>query len=145
FSPLEGLVMGTRSGDLDPAIVPYLAGKTHLSLNDLSHQLNTQSGLLGLSGQSSDMRSLLQTANDDPTSSAALAIRVFIHRAKKYLGAYLAILGGVDAVVFGGGIGEHSPDIRAGICQDMDWCGLTLDHNANAQVHGLPAGAILPI
>lgn len=145
FSPLEGLVMGTRSGDLDPAIVSYLAGKTHLSLNDLSHQLNSQSGLLGLSGQSSDMRSLLQTANDDPTSSAALAIRVFIHRAKKYLGAYLAILGGVDAVVFGGGIGEHSPDIRAGICQDMDWCGLTLDHNANAQVHGLPAGAILPI
>ncbi|MGD9850454.1 MAG: acetate/propionate family kinase [Nitrospirales bacterium] len=145
FSPLEGLVMGTRSGDLDPAILHYIAEKDHLSLDDLYNQLNTQSGLFGLSGHSSDMKVLIQEAREDPDSPATLAIRVFTHRAKKYLGAYLAILGGADAVVFGGGIGEHAPDIRAGICDDMEWCGLKLNSKANAEVHAPLPGAILPI
>lgn len=145
FSPLEGLVMGTRSGDLDPAILYYMAGRDHLSLDAMYDQLNTQSGLLGVSGHSSDMKVLLQTAREDPESPDALAIRVFIHRAKKYLGAYLAILGGADALIFGGGIGEHAPDIRAGICEGMEWCGLKLNFKANLQVHAPPPGAILPI
>ena len=145
FSPLEGLVMGTRSGDLDPAILSYMAENAHLSLNDLQDQLNTQSGLLGLSGQSSDMKALLQTAGEDPESLAALAIKVFTHRAKKYLGAYLAVLGRTDAVVFGGGIGEYAPAVRAKICEGMEWCGLRLNASANNQLHGLSSGAITPI
>lgn len=145
FSPLEGLVMGSRSGDLDPAILHYVAGKYHFSLDDVYDQLNTQSGLLGLSGHSSDMKVLLQDARENPDSPAALAIKVFTHRAKKYLGAYLAILGGADAVVFGGGIGEHAPEIRAGICQGMEWCGLRLNASSNLQAPGPQPGAIIPL
>ncbi|MDR4496003.1 MAG: acetate/propionate family kinase [Nitrospirales bacterium] len=145
FSPLEGLVMGTRSGDLDPAILHYIAGKDHLSLDDLYDQLNTQSGLLGLSGHSFDMKVLLQAAHENPDSPAALAIRVFTHRARKYLGAYLAILGGADAVVFGGGIGEHAPDIRAGICQGMEWCGLKLNSKANLQAPSPKPSSVIPL
>ncbi len=142
FSPLEGLVMGTRSGDLDPAILHFMAGHNDLSLDALYDQLNTQSGLLGLSGRSSDMKALLLAAREDPGSPAALAIQVFIHRAKKYLGGYLAILGGADAVIFGGGIGEHAPDIRAGICEGMEWCGLKLNSKTNAELLPPSPGAV---
>lgn len=145
FTPLEGLVMGTRCGDIDPAIIGYIAEHTNLSLQDIDHQLNTQSGLLGLSGQSSDMRQLLQAVREQQNPRATLAIEVFCHRARKYLGAYLAILGGADAVIFGGGIGERAPDIRARICKEMDWCGLSLDCPRNLDASDVQPGEAISI
>ena len=141
FTPLEGLVMGTRSGDIDPAVVPFLARKEGVSADEVESWLNKRSGLLGLSGISNDMREL--TAAYDKDSSARLAVDVFCYHARKYLGAYLAALGGADGVVFSGGIGENSPLVRAKICADMDWCGLQLDPAANVAVLGSD-GCIAP-
>jgi acetate kinase len=140
FTPLEGLVMGTRSGDLDPAIVAYLAKSEQVSAGLVEHWLNERSGLLGLSDLSGDVRELL-TAERLGHRGATLALALFCYRAKKYLGAYLAALGGADAIVFGGGIGEHNPDIRARICEGMDWCGLILDADANDKTIGLAPSA----
>jgi len=134
FTPLEGLVMGTRSGDLDPALVNYLARKEGISAVTIEDMLNKRSGLLGLSGLSNDMREL--TAAYDANPRARLAIDVFCHRARKYLGAYLAALGGAEAVIFSGGIGENSPLVRAKICAGMEWCGLALDPQLNDSVAG---------
>ena len=145
FTPLEGLVMGTRCGDMDPAIIGYVAEHGQLSIEEIDHQLNTQSGLLGLSGQTSDMRQLLKAVHERQDPHATLAIEVFCHRARKYLGAYLATLGGTDAVVFGGGIGERAPDIRSRICQGMDWCGLSLDCPRNFEASDVQAGEAIPI
>jgi acetate kinase len=134
FTPLEGLVMGTRSGDIDPGILPYLAEKVGLSLEDVERMLNERSGLLGISGRSSDMRDLLAMADNNPR--VRLAIEVFCYRARKYVGAYLAVLGGVSAVIFGGGIGENAPSIRARICEGLEWCGLRIDRERNAATVG---------
>jgi acetate kinase len=136
LTPLEGLVMGTRSGDLDPAVVGYLGRREGLGSADVDRLLNDRSGLLGVSGRSRDMRDLLDAAPGD--SRARLAVEIFCHRARKYLGAYLAALGGADAVVFSGGIGEHAPEIRARICQGFGWCGLALDTDLNAAAVGRP-------
>ncbi|MEW6246409.1 MAG: acetate/propionate family kinase [Nitrospirota bacterium] len=144
FTPLEGLVMGTRSGDLDPAIVAYLARREGAAPDEVERWLNARSGLLGLSGLSHDMRELLR-AEQNGNPRAALAIRTFCHRARKYIGAYLAVLGGADALVFGGGIGENAPAIRARICEGMAWCGIELDQARNEAVQGLAAGATAPI
>ena len=133
--------MGTRSGDLDPAIVEYLTRREAVSVETVGEWLSARSGLLGLSGLSSDMRALLAREDDHP--GARLAIAVFCYRARKYIGAYLAALGGVQAVVFTGGIGEHSPEIRARICAGMDWCGLRLDPERNAEAVGVE-GCISP-
>jgi acetate kinase len=135
FTPLEGLVMGTRSGDLDPAVVRHLVRREGLSVDEVERLLNERSGLLGLSGLSRDMRELLNAAEGRPNSRAALALDIFCYRVRKYIGAYLAVLGGADALVFGGGIGERSAVIRARICDGMDWCGLRLDplHNESAK------------
>lgn len=133
FTPLEGLVMATRSGDLDPAIVGYLAEKERLTAAAVVELLTTGSGLRGLAG-SAAMPELLARAAADP--AARLAIELFCYRARKYIGAYLAVLGGADAVIFGGGIGEHAPDVRAGILADMDWCGLRIDPVRNAATIG---------
>lgn len=135
FTPLEGLVMGTRSGDLDPALVPYLARQETFGLNEIEELLNKRSGLLGISGLSSDMREL--TAAYEANSRARLAVDLFCHRARKYLGAYIAVLEGAEGVVLSGGIGEHSPLVRQKICANMEWCGLQLDERANAAVAGL--------
>lgn len=140
FTPLEGLVMGTRSGDLDPSVVSYLAHREGMSAGEVERWLNERCGLLGVSGLSHDMRVLQAAAAEDPGGPAALAIELFCYRARKYLGAYLAVLGGAEAVLFGGGIGEHAPAIRARICQDMGWCGLSLDPARNAAAVGLPPG-----
>ena len=140
FTPLEGLVMGTRSGDLDPALVGYLVRKAGLSIDEVEYLLNESSGLLGLSGLSSDMRELLIAAEGRPNSRAALAVDVFCYRVRKYIGAYLAVLGGADAIVFGGGIGEQSSVIRARICDGMDWCGLRIDPGRNEAAVGLASG-----
>jgi acetate kinase len=134
FTPLEGLIMGTRSGDLDPALVNYLARKEAVDAAEIENWLNKRSGLLGLSGISADMREL--TAAYDKNPRARLAVEAFGYRARKYLGAYLAVVGGAEAVIFSGGIGENSPLVRALICRDMDWCGLRLDGSANEAVLG---------
>lgn len=134
FTPLEGLVMGTRSGDLDPALVGYLARKEGVGVEVVEEWLNGRSGLLGLSGISHDMRTLLAQETGEP--GARLAVEVFCYRARKYLGAYLAALGGAQAVVFTGGIGENAPEVRARICHHMDWCGLRLDAALNAAAVG---------
>lgn len=134
YSPLEGLVMGTRAGDVDAGILLALQRAAGLGTDELDHLLTRQSGLLGLSGVSADMRELLA----NPTPRAALAIDVFCHRARKYLGAYLAVLGGADGILLGGGIGEHAPVIRARILGGFEWAGLDLDPHANAalDMHG---------
>lgn len=140
LTPLEGLVMGTRCGDIDPTVVTYLARREGVSADVVESWLTHRSGLLGVSGLSSDMRVLLDAASrGDPR--AERAIDLFCYRARKYLGAYLAVLGGADAVVFGGGIGERAPAIRRRICEGMEWCGLALDPHRNAAVTDLAPGA----
>ncbi len=136
FTPLEGLVMGTRSGDLDPAIVDYVAAKEGLGLGEVEMLLNKQSGLLGISGLTHDMRELLAEAREHDDRRARLAIEVFAYRARKYIGAYLAALGGADAVVFTGGIGENAAPVRALICRGLEWVGLELDERANEAATG---------
>jgi len=130
FTPLEGLVMGTRSGDVDATLVNYLARKEGVEATAVENWLNKRSGLLGLSGLSNDMRELI--AAREVNWRARLAIEVFCHRARKYLGAYLAVLGGAEALIFSGGIGENAPSVRQEICRNMEWCGLQLDAGANA-------------
>jgi acetate kinase len=131
FTPLEGLVMGTRSGDVDPAILDYVAGKEGLTLAEVDTMLNKNSGLLGISGLTPDMRDLLAEAHEHEDRRARLAIQIFVYRARKYIGAYLAAMGGADAVIFTGGIGENSAEVRAGICEGLEWMGLELDPAAN--------------
>jgi acetate kinase len=134
LTPLEGLVMGTRSGDLDPALVGYLVRVERADVAEVEAWLNERSGLVGLAGGSGDVRDLLARERDD--ARARLALDVFCHRARKYLGAYLAVLGGADAVVFTGGIGTHQPEIRRRIAGGLEWCGLALDGDRNAATHG---------
>ena len=136
FTPLEGLVMGTRSGDLDPAILDFVSAKEGLSLRDMDSLLNKQSGLLGVSGLTSDMRELLAEIDDNGDRRARLAIDLFCYRVKKYLGAYLAAMNGADAIVFAGGIGENSPRIRAQICAGLDWLGISVDEAKNNALVG---------
>jgi acetate kinase len=136
MTPLEGLMMGTRSGDIDPAVVNIIATKEGLSLNEVETLLNTQSGLLGISGLTNDMRVLQQELKNQDDRRVRLAIQMFCYRAKKYVGAFLACMGGADAIVFTGGIGENQPEIRAQICEGLEWAGLRLDHNKNFQMAG---------
>lgn len=136
MTPLEGLVMGTRSGDLDPAIVNLISSREGLSPSETDALLNTQSGMLGISGLTNDMRDLLAELKDHDDRRVRLAIEIFCYRARKYIGAFLAAMGGADAVVFTGGIGENSPEVRARICEGMEWAGLTIDAANNQQTIG---------
>jgi len=136
FTPLEGLMMGTRSGDLDPAILDFISAKEGLSLRDIDLMLNKQSGLLGVSGLTADMRELMDEAAEHDDRRARLAIELFCYRVKKYLGAYLAAMNGADAIVFSGGIGENAAAIRERICKDMDWLGVTADAGKNNALIG---------
>lgn len=136
MTPLEGLVMGTRSGDLDPAVVGVIARKEGMSPSEVDSLLNTQSGLLGLSGLTNDMRELQAELKEHDDRRVRLAIEIFCYRARKYIGAYLAAMNGADAVVFTGGIGENSPDVRARICAGMDWTGLQIDAHKNQNTVG---------
>lgn len=138
FTPLEGLIMGTRSGDIDPSIPAYLAKREELSARQVDALLNHESGLLGLSGRSSDIRDLIDAARAGDRASG-LAVRAFCYRVRKYVGAYLAVLGGADALIFGGGIGEHQPEIRASICEGFEWAGLTVDAELNESSIGIEA------
>jgi acetate kinase len=136
MTPLEGLVMGTRSGDVDPAVVNVIATKEGLSTHEVEALLNTQSGLLGISGLTNDMRVLQQELKEHDDRRVRIAIEVFCYRVKKYIGAYLAAMGGADAVVFTGGIGENSADVRSRICEGLEWFGLKVDQNRNEQAIG---------
>jgi acetate kinase len=130
FTPLEGLVMSTRSGDVDPGLLLYLLAQKKMSAKAAAALLNKQSGLLGVSTTSGDMRALLEKAKQDP--HAAEAIDLFCYRAKKYIGAYAAALGGLDALIFTGGIGERAPAIREKICSGLEFLGIRLDAAQNA-------------
>jgi acetate kinase len=136
MTPLEGLVMGTRSGDLDPAIVSVIARKEGMSSSEVDTLLNTQSGLLGISGLTNDMRELQAELKEHDDRRVRLAFEIFCYRARKYIGGYLAAMGGADAVVFTGGIGENSPEVRARICSEMEWAGLSLDAPKNQETVG---------
>jgi len=142
LTPLEGLVMGTRSGDLDPAIVDFVAVKEGLSSQEVETLLNKQSGLLGISGLTNDMRELLAEAHENNDRRARLAIEIFCYRARKYVGAFLAAVGGAEAIVFTGGVGENSPEIRANICNGLEWMGLEMDVERNAAHFGGQEGLI---
>jgi acetate kinase len=132
FSPLEGLVMATRSGDVDPAVVPWLARKLGISADRVIERLNQESGLLGVSGVSADIRAVL----DERSEAAQFAIELYCYRARKAIGAFLAVLGGCEAILFGGGVGEHLPEIRARILAPLGWAGVALDAGANAAARG---------
>ena len=130
FTPLEGLLMGTRSGDLDPSLILYIMGKEGLSLNEAGTLLNKHSGLIGISGESSDMREILSAVNEGHKRSK-YAFEIFCYRIKKYLGAYAAAMGGLDAFVFTGGIGENSSEVREEVCRNLEFLGIQIDDLKN--------------
>jgi acetate kinase len=142
MTPLEGLVMGTRSGDIDPSITYFIHHKEGLSFDELGVMFNKQSGLLGVSGLTNDMRELLDEETEHQDRRARLAIDMFCLRVKKYIGAYLAELGGSDALVFTGGIGENSAIIRERICNGLEWFGLQIDKEKNSKLVGGKEGEI---
>ncbi|HLM58632.1 MAG TPA: acetate kinase [Pyrinomonadaceae bacterium] len=142
MTPLEGLVMGTRSGDLDPAITEFIGEKEGLSAQEVDSILNKQSGLLGISGLTNDMRELLDEARESGDRRARLAIEIFCYRARKYVGAYLAALGGADALVFTGGVGENSAEVRARVCEGLAWMGVHLDAALNEKMTARREGVI---
>jgi acetate kinase len=143
FTPLEGLVMGTRSGDIDPGAMLYVMERTGMSPAAMNRELNEKSGLLGLSGRSADMRELLDQAQHGDRE-AALAVEIFCRRARHYLAAYVGELGGVDAIVFGGGIGENSPAVRRRIAGGLQWAGIELDTGTNSTSIGIEATISTP-
>jgi acetate kinase len=142
LTPLEGLVMGTRSGNLDPSILDFLHHKEGMSFQEIDALLNKQSGLLGVSGLTNDMRELLEEERVHQDRRARLAIDIFCLRVKQYLGFYLAQMNGADAVVFTGGIGENSADVRARVCRDMDFLGIGIDPAKNQAAVGGKEGDV---
>ncbi len=142
LTPLEGLVMGTRGGNIDPSILEFLHHKEGFSLDQLDALLNKQSGLLGISGLTNDMRDLLEEERLHQDRRARLAIDIFCQRVKFYIGAYLAQMNGADAIVFTGGIGENSHEVRERICNDLDVFGIALDKKKNKATVGRKEGDI---
>jgi acetate kinase len=130
FTPLEGLVMGTRCGDIDPAIVDFICTKEDLSLAEMNNILNKKSGVLGISGVSSDFRDIEAAANEG-NKRAALALKVYAHKVKFYIGAYMAELNGADAIVFTAGLGENGIGMRKSICSNMECLGIELSDEGN--------------
>ncbi|WP_251183000.1 acetate/propionate family kinase [Anaerocaecibacter muris] len=130
LTPLEGLVMGTRSGDLDPAVLEYLMGKKGYDVHRMTEYLNKECGVKGISGVSSDFRDL-EAAMENGNERAKLAIDMFSYRVKKYVGSYAAAMGGLDCLVFTGGIGEHTVCVREAVCKDMEFLGVELDSKLN--------------
>jgi len=129
LTPAGGLVMGTRTGDLDPGVLTFVARHNGWDLDRLDHLVNFESGMLGVSGTSADMESLL--ARRDSDSRAALAVELFCRSVRKHIGAFAAVLGGLDTLVFTGGIGEHAAAVRAEICQGLEFLGVRLDARRN--------------
>ena len=132
FSPLEGLMMSTRCGDIDPGVLVYLQKSAGLSIDELDTVLNKSSGLSGVSAVSGDMRTVI--GSEEP--AARFAIELYCYRAKKYIGSYMAALGGVDGIAFGGGVGENAPLIREKILENMRWSGIDLDRRRNSDTIG---------
>ena len=131
FTPAAGIAMSSRSGDLDPGVAWYIMKSEHLSTEQFNHLINHESGLLGISEISSDMRDLLKVESDD--IRAAEAVELFCYQAKKWIGAFAAALGGIDTLVFAGGIGENSPVIRSRICRGLEFLGIEIDENRNTK------------
>ena len=132
FSPLEGLVMETRSGDIDAAVVPYLERRLGINGDRVVEMLNERSGLAGVAGCPDDPQALL----DSGSAQAQFAVELYCYRARKYLGSHLAVLGGCDGIAFGGGVGEHVPQVRARILAGLEWAGIELDPAANQAARG---------
>lgn len=143
FTPAEGLVMGTRAGDVDVAIVEFLCRNDEMSATEVMDLLNNRSGLLGVSGISSEMKELVDLY--DQNKRAKLAVDMFCYRAVKYLGAYLAALGGANAIIFSGGIGENASKVREMIVQQMAWLGVKLDGKLNNEAIDLEPGKVVKI
>ena len=141
LTPLEGLVMGTRSGDLDPSILIYLCREKGLLIDEIDEILNRKSGLKGLSGVSSDFRELANAANQGEVR-ALLAIHIFCYRIRKYIGAYIAALGGLDVLVFTGGIGEGSEWVRSLACQGLSYMGIRVDDIQNRTTSPSPGEVV---
>lgn len=137
MTPLEGLMMGTRSGDLDPAVVPYTINKEDLTLNEVNSMLNKHSGLLAVSGLSSDMREIVAAMNEG-NESAKLAFDMYAYRIRKYIGAYAAAMNGVDAIVFTAGVGENSSALRRSVCKELTFLGVHLDEGRNSVISREP-------
>lgn len=136
LTPLEGLVMGTRSGDVDGGVVTYLMNKLGVDANEMSNILNKKSGMQGITEMSSDMREL-EAACKAGNQRAILALNIYNYRIKKYIGAYAAAMGGVDIIVFTGGVGENQPSVRSGACDGLEFLGVKLDHQlSEATIHG---------
>ncbi|QTH44907.1 acetate kinase [Cohnella sp. LGH] len=131
MTPLEGLMMGTRSGDLDPAVVPYTINKEELTLNEVNSMLNKHSGLIAISGVSSDMREIVEAMNDG-NDNAKLAFDMYTYRIRKYIGAYIAAMDGADAIIFTAGVGENSDVLRKAVCERLTFFGVQLDEAKNA-------------
>jgi acetate kinase len=136
FTPIEGLIMGTRSGDLDIGVVSYIMDKEELDLSSLNTVFNKQSGMLGVSGVSSDMRDIEDAAWNQDNHRAALALKMYHYRIKKYIGAYTAALGGLDVLIFAGGIGENGPETREEICDNLEYLGIKIDPSKNDKLRG---------
>ena len=134
FTPLDGVIMGTRSGCVDPSAVTFVQKKLKLDASEMSEYLNKKSGFLGISGVSSDNRDM-EAAAKDGNKRAQLAGEMLRYGIKKYIGAYAAVMNGLDAVLFTGGIGENAADVRSGACRDMDYLGIRLDEELNANLH----------
>ena len=130
FTPLEGLIMGTRSGDLDPAILPYIMQKENLNSDEMNNVLNKNSGVYGISGVSSDFRDI-EEAQEKGNKRADLALRAYAHRVRKYIGAYFTELDHVDGIVFTAGLGENSPEMRESICKGLEILGIKIDTQKN--------------
>lgn len=141
FTPLEGLMMGTRAGYFDPAIIPYLISKTGSTLEDIINKLNNESGLTAISGVGRDMRGIIDASREGNTR-AKLAFDMFVHTLRKYIGAYFFLLGGADAIIFTGGIGENSPEVRQAVFENLAPIGLAIDKKANRSIKGTKTGFI---
>ena len=135
FTPVDGLLMGTRCGEVDPGALTYIAEKEHMSGNEIWGMINKQAGVLGITGLSSDMRDV-ESAAAEGNERARLALDVYYYRVKKYVGAYAAAMGGLDLVVFAGGVGENDPSLREYVCSNMEFLGLEFDPQINAGLRG---------
>jgi len=135
FSPLSRLIMSTRSGDIDPLLAVYLMVRHGYRGDDLMDLLNRKSGLLGISGFSSDIRDIISMFSGEDGEQAELAFKMYVHRLKKYIGSYAAALGGVDVLIFTDDIGVSNPLVRERVCSDMEWCGISIDKKSNASAN----------
>jgi len=142
FTPLEGLMMGTRCGDVDPSVIEFIAHKEQSTLDEIFNMLNKRSGLLGISGLTHDMRDLLEEEEEHQDRRATLAVKMFSQRIKKYIGAYLTQMNGADAICFTGGIGENAAEVRSRACSELEWIGIKLDEKLNREIVGGKEGII---